>query len=129
MPTTALPRRKHREQPPSFQERRWLLSGQPGFLWFFRRERITKLWAEYGDIVVERYARSWPFERPPPFWRFHERDFGESPHDYLLRHPELLLPHEKRALRQRQKKAKHVLAPARAEAQGPPRGARIPGAR
>jgi hypothetical protein len=104
MGTTALPRRQHREQPPSFRERRWLLSGQPGYLWFLKRERVTELWAKYGDIVVARYARSWPFERPPPFWRFHERDYEESERDYLVRHPELLLPHEKRLLRQRQRR-------------------------
>jgi hypothetical protein len=55
---------------PSFQERRWLLSGKPGALWFLERERVTALWALYGPVIVERHIRLGRPGRPINWWRF-----------------------------------------------------------
>jgi hypothetical protein len=87
--------------PPSFQERRWLLSGKPGALLFLERRRVEMLWAQYGDVIVARHIANCPGTRPVNWWRFSAtapRRPGETQRQYLERHG-LLLPSEKRARR------------------------------
>jgi hypothetical protein len=84
---------------PSFQERRWLLSGKPGALWFLERERVTALWALYGPVIVERHIRLGRPGRPINWWRFDNpagpRCQGESQHQFWARN-NLPRPSEKR---------------------------------
>jgi hypothetical protein len=96
MTTPVLPRRQRASL--SFREKRWLLSGRPGALWFLQRRRVETLWREYGDLIVARHVARWPFSRPPNWWHLDAPEWlreGETQREYLERH-RLLLPSEKR---------------------------------
>jgi hypothetical protein len=73
---------------PSFRERRWLLSGRPGALYYLDRARVEQLWREHGDTIVARHAGRNPGTRPVNWWRFdapEPRRPGETQYDFLKR--------------------------------------------
>lgn len=86
---------------PSFRERRWLLSGRPGALYYLDRARVEALWRELGDTIVARHIARYPRTRPVNWWRFdapEPRRSGETQYQYLARHG-LLAPSERRSQR------------------------------
>jgi hypothetical protein len=99
--TPVLPRRQRTSL--SFCERRWLLSGRPGALYFLERAHVEKLWHKYADAIMARHIARYPGTRPANWWRFNAREprrIGESQYEYLKRHG-LLQPGEHERLRVR----------------------------